>query len=538
MFGWGKDKKSDKGKKSAQEESRPVHPAEGSDAGKQQPAPQAPQRPRRTTGTSRPAQRPAAPSKPGSLEELLIEEGKVSQEQLDKAVAKQKETGAFLGQILVDMGIIDENSLTSFLAKYCKIPHLSLLDYLIDETQLELVPKEVCLKYRLIPIDKLGKNLTVAMVNPLDQEALEVVKSLCPDLRIKPILCAWNHYESVTARLFGEQEGDAKRPMFGSDKYRLGAKATTVQAPAESKDESPQQPEPEPEAPAVDAEPEPIQEPEPEQEAVPAQSQDEQVRPGAEHERVEPRTLAEFPEPEPEPEPQPADETAQAGEQAALETAPPADNGEVAAEQPTEPAAAAREQEELDDDAVLGEVFREEEPAEQVSKKPVRKPPTADAGSGIMEEMISVMRDSMRDTYAMLARRMELFRGLSPEFVAKIFAKGMTLEFEKGQTIFQKGDEGKELYVILGGRVDIVDGERKIATLSRGDMFGEMGLISNEPRSASAVALNTTSVLVLTFDVFEKILPKDVAIQLLINIVVTLSERLRQANDLINADTD
>jgi len=123
---------------------------------------------------------------------------------------------------------------------------------------------------------------------------------------------------------------------------------------------------------------------------------------------------------------------------------------------------------------------------------------------------------------------------VSPEVVARIFSKGMTLELEAGQTVFAKGDRSEELYVILGGKVDIIDGQRHIATLGRGDMFGEMALISNEPRSAGAVAVETTSVLALTFDVFEKILPKEAALQLLINIVITLSERLRSANNFIN----
>ncbi|HEO72645.1 MAG TPA: cyclic nucleotide-binding domain-containing protein, partial [Candidatus Hydrogenedentes bacterium] len=181
------------------------------------------------------------------------------------------------------------------------------------------------------------------------------------------------------------------------------------------------------------------------------------------------------------------------------------------------------------------EEAEETEAAEAASAPRRRRTGARGGASPIMQEMISVMRDSMRDTYAMLARRMELFQGLSPETVAKIFAKGMTLEFEAGHTLFEKGDPGKGLFVILGGKVDIMDGHRRIATLSRGDMFGEMALISNEPRSASAIATETTSVLVLTFDVFDKVLPKETALQLLINIVITLSERLRAANIQIGA---
>lgn len=515
MLRWGKDKKVEKPKETGKfaPPPRQAPPAASSDTA------------RRVPPTPHVAAAPPAPPPPGgvsggqTLEEVLVEAGTITKQQLAAAVAKQKETGAFLGQILVDLGYIDENSLTSFLAKHCKIPHLSLLDYLIDETQLALIPKEVCLKYRLLPIDKLGKNLTVAMVNPLNQEALSEIRKLCPDLRIKPILCAWHHFEAVTGRLFGEE---ARKPLSMSA-TSLGFTAQRVTAPA------PEAPPAEPEPSLVEEhppEPEPVltipeepgpQAPEPVA-AEPAISIPESVaEPPAASEEPAPEPIA-----EPEAEPPPVQEPVVASAPAAAISVP----------ESTVQRADAVSEASFDGDAVLGVVFRETGEESAPAAQPAARP-QGPAGS-IMQEMISVMRDSMRDTYAMLARRMELFSGLPPEVVARIFSKGMTLEFEAGQTIFNKGDNNEELYVILGGKVDILDGPRHIATLSRGDMFGEMALISNEPRSASAVAVETTSVLALTFDVFEKILPREAAIQLLVNIVITLCERLRAANNFIN----
>jgi len=137
-----------------------------------------------------------------SLADLLLSQGQVTEEQLKQALETQKATGAFIGEVLIEQGVLDEKSLISFLAKHCKIPHLSLLDYLIDKDIVTLVPQEICLKYRLLPIDKMGSNLTVAMVNPLHGEALKKVQECCPDLRIKPILCAHNHFETVTQKIF------------------------------------------------------------------------------------------------------------------------------------------------------------------------------------------------------------------------------------------------------------------------------------------------------------------------------------------------
>jgi len=133
-------------------------------------------------------------------------------------------------------------------------------------------------------------------------------------------------------------------------------------------------------------------------------------------------------------------------------------------------------------------------------------------------------------TYAALARQVELFRGLTIEDIAKIFARGMTIRVQKGETIFYKGTVGSQMYVVLGGKVAVVDGDKLLAELRTGDTFGEMALIDSEPRSASVVAAEESHLFVLSETTFQRLLTKRVAIQILLNIVRTLSHRLREAN--------
>lgn len=147
------------------------------------------------------------------LGDLLRAENLLSAEQLDAALAVQQEKGGFLGKILVEMGYVTQEEVASCLVRQCQIPHLSLLDYDIGPSVAQLVPEEVCKKHNLIPIDKLGKILTVAMVNPLDLDALETVQRVCPALRVKPILCNWEHFELVLQKVFGgpsREEADAE----------------------------------------------------------------------------------------------------------------------------------------------------------------------------------------------------------------------------------------------------------------------------------------------------------------------------------------
>ncbi|HOT49964.1 MAG TPA: cyclic nucleotide-binding domain-containing protein [Candidatus Hydrogenedentes bacterium] len=465
MLGWGREKK-----ETHEPERKPVMPES-----RAMPPPAA------ATAPS-----PAIPSQPSpptkTLEDLLLETGTISEEQLQKAKEKQAREGGFLGQILVDMQCIGDDSLTSFLAKHCRIPHLSLLDYLIDENLLKLVPKDICEKYCVLPIDRLGRNLTVAMVNPLDAKALEAVRKACPDLRIKPILCAYNHYQTVSQKLFNP-EARKSSSLSMTSLGLLSPKAKTEKPPAISEPEPP---------PAL----EPAAEPESKPEPVPLQPPSPSLR-----------------------------ETT---------TAPPT---------PTPVEAKPL----MDSDMLLDTLFGQA-PAVSMNRPPSPAPvapvaataPAAPAMSStnmdsslIIREMLSVMQDSMYDTYAVLARRMDLFHGLAAADVAKIFAKGVTREFETGEVIFRKGDAGAELYVILSGKVEIRDNGRVLALLDKGDMFGEMALGGDQTRSATATAADTTSALVLSNDIIHNVLGKEAALRILENIVITLSARLRAANERI-----
>ncbi len=419
------------------------------------PSASAPPRPAVEARPGPPVQPDGLPSR-RSLAEVLLEAGKVGREPLDRALKVQAETGEFLGEILVREGILDERSLTSFLAKYCKIPHLSLLDYLIDQEVVRILPREVCLQYRVLPIDKLGQNLTVAMVNPLNAEALDKVRELCPDLRIKPILCAYQHFVMVTQRLFQGKESGGPIELTASS---LGLCI----------------------------------------------------------ERTAPGSAAEVPV-----------------SVAAPTTVPPVETVEEEIPEAVEILAEAAERP-FDHDAVIADAFPAvaAPPAVEAASEPV-SPPQPEAApeetTGIMQELASVMMDSMRDTYSMLARRVDLFRGVAPEDVATIFARGMTEEYEAGHVLFRKGDPGDKLYIILGGSVEVFDEDRVIAVLSRGEMVGEMALLSKAPRSAGVRVWETTSLLALSDEIIWSVMPREVSMRLLINIVVTLSDRLRRAN--------
>lgn len=129
-----------------------------------------------------------------------------------------------------------------------------------------------------------------------------------------------------------------------------------------------------------------------------------------------------------------------------------------------------------------------------------------------------------------LIERVELFHGLNRDELVKIFSKGMTMRVAKGETIFHKGTVGSQMYVVLGGKVGVFDNNKLLAELHTGDMFGEMALVNREPRSATVTAIEESKLFVLSENTFQQLLSKRVAIQILLNVVKSLSNRLKNAN--------
>ncbi|MCU0651275.1 MAG: hypothetical protein MUC52_03475 [Candidatus Omnitrophica bacterium] len=112
------------------------------------------------------------------LGELLIEHGIINTSQLEKALAAQKEKGGLVGELLVELGFAKEEDIAQALTVQYGFPYLPLASYDINTDILELIPARVAKQYLIIPIDKIGNNLTLAMANPLNSGAIESVEQL------------------------------------------------------------------------------------------------------------------------------------------------------------------------------------------------------------------------------------------------------------------------------------------------------------------------------------------------------------------------
>jgi type IV pilus assembly protein PilB len=114
----------------------------------------------------------------GRIGELLVRSNLISNQQLRKAQEETKKNGKRLGYNLTKLGYIKEDDLADFLSKQYGVPSIDLEEFDIEENIISLIPKEVAQKHQVIPVNRSGATLTVAMSDPSNILAIDDLKFL------------------------------------------------------------------------------------------------------------------------------------------------------------------------------------------------------------------------------------------------------------------------------------------------------------------------------------------------------------------------
>jgi len=110
------------------------------------------------------------------LGDLLIRENLLSPTDLDRAKQDQRKNGGRLGEALVRLGVVNEEELVNVLSKQYGIPSVNLEDFDIDPDVVKLVPEDLVHKYRIMPINRMGSTLIVAVEDPTNMFAVDDIK--------------------------------------------------------------------------------------------------------------------------------------------------------------------------------------------------------------------------------------------------------------------------------------------------------------------------------------------------------------------------
>lgn len=110
------------------------------------------------------------------------------------------------------------------------------------------------------------------------------------------------------------------------------------------------------------------------------------------------------------------------------------------------------------------------------------------------------------------------------------------VKYPDGGVVFIRGDAGDNAYVVKTGQVEIREAGRALETIQPGELFGEMALIDEGPRSASAVAVGPTEVAVVDRDTFHRLVRNDP--DFAIGVMREMARRLRVMNGLQRPQED
>jgi CRP-like cAMP-binding protein len=125
-------------------------------------------------------------------------------------------------------------------------------------------------------------------------------------------------------------------------------------------------------------------------------------------------------------------------------------------------------------------------------------------------------------------RQVGLFKGVSKRSLILVDRLSTLRTVPAGEAIVTQGDSGTDMMIVLHGSASVTRGNRKVGTLAAGQVFGEMALLDNQPRSATVTALEPTQMLVVHGPEFRKLLHKVPGMTEAI--LATLCQRLREAH--------
>ena len=138
------------------------------------------------------------------LIEALKESNLISKEKLDEVIEIQKAKGGNLGGILVSKGFIKEKDLAVLLSQSLNLPMLNLFRFKIDPEIIKLIPEKLAKQYHVIPVSRMGNNITLCMSDPLNIFAIDDIKALT-NYNIDPIISTEKEITDAIHNYYGAE---------------------------------------------------------------------------------------------------------------------------------------------------------------------------------------------------------------------------------------------------------------------------------------------------------------------------------------------
>jgi type IV pilus assembly protein PilB len=136
------------------------------------------------------------------LGELLVRRNIITPEQLKKAFEEQKSNGSRLESTLVKLGYIKEDELLSFLSAQYRVPSIKLSKVEVNPGVIKLIPASIAKKHFVVPTNRMGVKLTLAMVDPSNILVIDEIKFIT-GFRVEPVIASESEIIDAIKKYYG-----------------------------------------------------------------------------------------------------------------------------------------------------------------------------------------------------------------------------------------------------------------------------------------------------------------------------------------------
>ncbi len=150
------------------------------------------------------------------LAEILLAAGVVDRHMLERAKAIQQTQGRWLGSVLVELGAVGPEEIVNALCNHLKLKPVDLSKVVYNAGAMQLLPESMARRFAVVPISVLDNALHVAMVNPLDSLAFDLIQART-GLKLEPLLATERDVRSTIDRLYGQLSRSQRQPIVAKE---------------------------------------------------------------------------------------------------------------------------------------------------------------------------------------------------------------------------------------------------------------------------------------------------------------------------------
>ncbi|MBN2241164.1 MAG: type IV-A pilus assembly ATPase PilB [Acidobacteria bacterium] len=145
--------------------------------------------------------------------ELLVKEQIITKDQLQTARDHQKQHGGRLDSILINLGFVHDEDVTSILSRKYGVPSINLSFFEIDQASIKLIPSDVAQKYLVIPLSRVGSTLTIATADPTNVFAMDDIKFMT-GFNVEPVVASEASILEAIEKYYGSQHSIELKKVY------------------------------------------------------------------------------------------------------------------------------------------------------------------------------------------------------------------------------------------------------------------------------------------------------------------------------------